>query len=379
MSNTSNTTTAIQAVLIKGGGDYFQLLEKLTAEAEHTIHFQFYIFDADETGQAVANALIAAAKRGVKVYMLLDAYGSQALPKAFVNQLKESGIYFQWFQPMFKSRKFYLGRRLHHKVVVIDSYHSLVSGLNISNRYNDTAEAPAWLDWALHCEGDVSVQLEDICRKRMRLRIPSGKAKGKHSVGNCTVGVRVNDWVARKAQITKSYLSMLQRAQERVIIMSPYFLPGRQFRKRLKLATKRGVKVQVILTADSDVPVAKYAERWMYRWLLKYNIEIYEYQKNVLHGKMATADGNWATVGSYNVNNLSAYVSVELNLEVTDEAVVHDVDHRLEEIIRNDCKRITQQDFDKQSTLINRLMQGAAYNLLRFTLFVFTFRIRHPE
>lgn len=379
MPQRTHTTSANRAVLIKGGKAYFQLLDELISSATTSIHFQFYIFDADETGRAVADALMAAVKRGVKVYVLLDAYGSQALPKTFVSELKESGIQFRWFQPMFRSRKFYLGRRLHHKVVVADGYKSLVGGLNISDRYNDTEEAPAWLDWALYCEGEVSAQLESICKTRMRVRSPKNTNHPQHPGGSIDLSIRVNDWVSSKAQITTSYLRMLQTAQQEVIIMSPYFLPGYQFRRKLKRAAQRGVNIQVILTADSDVPLAKRAERFMYHWLLKNNITIWEYQKNVLHGKVAVADGHWATVGSYNVNNLSAYASVELNLEVNTATLARNIEKNLHEIIQRDCVQITQEDFNKQSTVFNRFANRFAYNVLRLGLFIFTLRIRHRE
>lgn len=377
--NRTNNTSANQAQLIRGGKAYFTLLEKLIQEAEQLIHLQFYIFDPDETGKAISNALLDAAGRGVKVYILLDAYGSQKLSRNFISRWQEAGIHFRWFQPFFKSHKFYLGRRLHHKVVVIDGYHSLVSGLNVSDRYNDMPDADAWLDWALYCQGSIAWQLEDVCRKRLKLRVPKGKPIRTIKDDGCEIGVRVNDWVGRRQEITRMYLKMLKEARERVVIMTPYFMPGYQFKRSLKAATRRGVKVQMILTGNSDIPVAKYAERYMYAWLLSNNIEIWEYQKNVLHGKIASMDGRWATVGSYNVNNLSAYASIELNLEVIDRDLAGEIESRLQQIIRKDCVQITREEFKKNDHLLNRLVQTAAYNFFRFMLFLFTLRIRHPE
>lgn len=377
--NRTNNTSRNKAELIRGGRGYFDLLKKLINEAQHLIHFQFYIFEPDTTGKEISRALMAAAQRGVKVYILLDAYGSQKLSGNFIKRWIDSGIHFRWFQPFFKSRKFYLGRRLHHKVVVIDSYHSLVSGLNISDRYNDMPEASAWLDWAMHCEGEVSLQLEEICRKRVKLKPDSHSSKHSIKADNCEIGVRVNDWVGRRQEITRAYINMLHGARSHVVIMTSYFMPGYKFRKALKQAAKRGVKVKMILTGDSDVPAAKYAERYMYDWLFLNNIEIWEYQKNVLHGKIATADKKWATVGSYNVNNLSAYASIELNLEVIDHSVVGDIEKRLNEIRIKDCRQITPDVYKRNTNLFMWLLQGAAYNLFRFMLFIFTLRIRHSE
>lgn len=377
--NRTQNTTSNQAKLIKGGAEYFELLQKLIDEAKELIHLQFYIFDPDQTGKSIGKALLAAAQRGVKVHILLDAYGSQKLSRNFISRWKDAGIHFRWFQPFFKSDKFYLGRRLHHKVVVVDSFHSLVSGLNISDRYNDTPEAAAWLDWGLYCQGSVSRQLEDVCRRRMKLRVPKDREPNPLKADQCEIGVRVNDWVGRRQEITRMYLKMLKEARESVVIMTPYFMPGYEFKRSLKAAARRGAKVQMILTENSDIPIAKYAERYMYHWLFENKIEIWEYRKNVLHGKIASVDGKSATVGSYNVNNLSAYASIELNLEVIDQNLAGEIQKKLRQIIRDDCVQITPEVFKKRTHFFNKIGQALAYSFFRFMLFLFTLRIRHPE
>lgn len=266
-----------------------------------------------------------------------------------MQELKDAGIHFKWFRSFIKNKKFYLGRRLHHKVIVVDSVKSLVCGLNISDRYNDTAESTAWLDWAVYTEGNASIELEKICKMRFK---DYSKVKNETSLSakheRCVVRVCINDWLGRRAEITKSYLQIINTASSHVTIMSPYFLPGHQFRRKLKQAAKRGVKIKLVLAGLSDIAVAKYAERYMYDWLLRNNIEIYEYQKNVLHGKIATCDGSCATIGSYNVNNLSAYASIELNLEVKNEKFAMHVEDTLQAIIDKDCIRITERSHKKK-------------------------------
>ncbi|HEY5825997.1 MAG TPA: phospholipase D-like domain-containing protein, partial [Cyclobacteriaceae bacterium] len=293
-----------------------------------------------------------------------------------------SGIRFRWFAPFFKSKNFYFGRRLHHKVVVIDSCKSLVGGMNISNRYNDLPDQPAWLDWALYTEGEIGPVLEDICKKRMRYQRYKLKAQPEEIIKTkevCPVRVRVNDWVQNKRQISRSYIEMLNHASSHIIIMSPYFLPGNELRRRMAQAAKRGVKIKVILTGISDVTVAKWAERYVYSWLLRNRIEIYEYQKTVLHGKMATYDSKWATAGSYNVNNLSAYASVELNLDVDHPSIAEDVEQHLNEIIEQDCVRITAQVYKKQNHLLQKFVQWTSYEGLRLLLFLTTFYFKQKE
>lgn len=375
-----------QVRLIKGGLAYFEMLEALINQAKNTIYFQIYIFDEDDTGRRVAHALIAAAKRNVAVHLLLDGYASQGLSTSFVQDMKEAGVHFRWFTLYVKNRKFYLGRRLHHKVIVIDSKESLVCGLNISDRYNDMPENIAWLDWAAYVLGEASIELEQVCKKRIKGNSSHTHHKksgliqiDENSKQRCAIKINENDWVARKSEITKSYLQMFKGASSKIVIMSPYFLPGRAFRKQLRQATQRGVKVYLILAGKSDISLSKYGERYLYEWLMRYNIQIYEYQKSVLHGKLATCDGHWATVGSYNVNNLSAYASIELNLEIRNDAFAKNVEETLESIIKNECVQITKKVYKTEINFVNRVLQGVAYNILRFMLVLFTFRKNQQE
>ncbi len=370
-------TYSNQVQLIQGGREFFQILKTRINEAEKSIYFQFYIFDDDETGRNIANDLIAAAKRKVNVHLLLDRYASKDISSDFIQELKDAGIHFRWFTSFVKNRKFYIGRRLHHKVIVIDSNKSFVCGLNISNRYNDIDKNAAWLDWAAYTEGAVSIQLEQVCKRRIKdhspVKIDSESIKLKDSE-QCAIKVCVNDWVSRKSEITTSYLKIIRAASTSIRIMSPYFLPGHQFRRALKQAAQRGVKIQLVLAGNSDILFGKYAERYMYEWLLKNNIQVYEYQRNILHGKIATSDGEWTTVGSYNVNNLSAYASIELNLEIKNQNFARLVESRLDEIIQNDCQQITMQVYKYETNMWRRFAYGSMYNFMRLMLFIFTFR-----
>src|ERR1700721_797351 len=120
--------------LIHGGADYFSTLAQLIDKATNTIPLQTYIFDGDETGQLVSAALLRAASRQIQIFILLDGYASQHLSPGIINSWKAAGIHFRWFWPLFKSRHFYLGRRMHHKVVVADASFGMAGGVNISDR-----------------------------------------------------------------------------------------------------------------------------------------------------------------------------------------------------------------------------------------------------
>lgn len=374
------------AKLIRGGLAYFDLLERMIQNAHTSIHFQFYIFDNDQTGRRIARALKEAALREVAVYVLLDGYASKELPEEFVEDLRNSGVHVRMFEPVLKSKNFYFGRRLHHKVVVTDSWHCLVGGLNISDRYNDTVESKAWLDWALFAEGMVAVPLAKICEQKYKSktgyvhrRLEAVPLPLEASDRKCYVRVRTNDWVNRKWEISKSYLEMFRTARSHITIMSPYFLPGELFRRRIRQAIKRGVSINVIQESKSDLALSKPAERYMYGWLLRNNIHIYEYQKTMLHGKMAVCDNQWVTIGSYNFNNLSAYASIELNMDVRNDSFACQVQKQLNEIMAEDCRQITEEDYDKHTGMLERLRQFLAYNIFRAVLFLFTFYFKQRE
>ncbi len=365
--------------LIQGGEDFFSLLTKSIDEAQSSIYFQIYIFDEDETGKTVAASLCAAAKRGVQVNLLVDGYASQSLSDGFIQSLKEVGIQFHWFNSFIKNNRNYLGRRLHHKVIVFDEQRAFVCGLNISNRYNDTTENKAWLDWAAYTEGEAASILAKICKRRVKISSSNSTIKKAISVGTSAVKVNVNDWVNLQSAITRSYRQMMQQATTHVIIMSPYFLPGTTFRKLMRKAAKRGVTIQLILTGISDIPLAKYAERHLYHWMLKHSIQIFEYKRTVLHGKLATCDEEWTTVGSYNINNLSAYASIELNLEIKDKPFALQTKERLTKIIQEECSPITMEEYQSEINIGKRFLQYVSYLILRIMLLIFTLRKAQQE
>lgn len=376
-------TSHNMAKLIRGGEAYFILLVQLIQQAQQTIHLQTYIYDEDETGIVVAEALIAAAQRGVAVYLVADGYASQDLSDTFIKRLEEGGVHFRFFQPILKSDHFYFGRRLHHKILVADARHSLVGGINISNKYNDGFGAVPWLDWALYAEGEIAPELVRVCLeiwtrvKRERKKILwHAQPPVELPRQECPIRLRRNDWVQKRSQITNSYLEMFKNARSHIYIMSSYFLPGMLVRKKMARAARRGVKIKLILAGVSDVKLAKHAERYIYRWIFKNNIEVYEYNQTILHAKIATYDGKWSTIGSYNVNNISAFASIELNLDVNEIDFAHSMQQHMEKIINDHCEQITEEDFRTRYNFFNRLYQQSCYQIVRVLFFLFTFYFR---
>jgi cardiolipin synthase len=366
--------------LIKGGEPYFKVLFQLIEKAQLSIQLQVYIFDEDDTGKAVAEKLIEARKRNVDVQILFDGYASRSLSKEFKDTLRNAGIQLRFFNPIFKSENFYFGRRLHHKILVCDGLYALVGGINISNRYNDMPEDPAWLDWAILVEGDIAYELHKLCnlfyskwnKKVVHLDKLLILPKINTSL-HCPMRIRRNDWVMNLNQISASYMEMLKNARREIIIMSSYFIPSDFIRASMTLAIKRGVNIKLILASTSDIGIAKYAEKYLYAWALRQGINIYEYKTNVLHGKIAVSDDRTVTIGSYNINDISALASIELNIDVEENNFASNVKDQLNRIIENDCIKIDQKQFNASQNIFEMFLQWSAYRIFRIVFKLFTF------
>jgi cardiolipin synthase len=369
-----------QPTLIRGGQPYFSALEELIGAAEKSIQLQVYIYDEDETGKRIAEKLIEARKKNVEVQLLLDGYASRGLSNTFKENLRNAGIQLRFFNPIFKSEHFYFGRRLHHKIVVRDGIEALVGGINISNRYNDMPEAPAWLDWAIKIKGDAAFELYKLCNlfyarwNRDNIQLDRKQIIQKTDTNlHCPIRIRRNDWVMNKNQISATYMEMLRNVEQEIIIMSSYFIPSNFIRKSMAEALQRGVKIKLILASTSDIGIGKYAERYLYAWALRQGIEIYEYRNNVLHGKIAVCDNRIVTIGSYNINDISALASIELNIDVEEQHFATGVKETLNKIITLDCHKIDPKVFHASQHIFEKLKQWLAYRTFRIVFKLFTF------
>jgi len=155
--------------------------------------------------------------------------------------------------------------------------------------------------------------------------------------------------------------------------MTSYFWPPQKLLNRMRAASYKGVKVRLILTATADVPLSKYTERYLYQWLFRNKIEVYEYEKGILHGKAAVSDNHRLTAGSYNMNNISAFASVELNLDIKNEQLAKIIEKDFDDIIANDCKQITEADFEAANNYFMRFLYYLSYRIVHFMFFLSTF------
>ena len=359
--------------LVRSGEDYFLRLEKLIDKAEREIHIQTYIFENDETGNRMASCLKKAAQRKVKVYVLLDAYGSAALPNSFAQDLVQHGISLRFFSPLFSYNNFYLGRRMHHKIAVADEKMALIGGINIADKYHGTQDEDPWLDYAVQLNCPAAKNLQKLCsdyffKKGSSKKIPPVL----HSAGSALVGILQNDWLQQKTEVCDAYTNAFIHAEKEIVIVGSYFLPGSRLAKALKKACRRGISTTVILAGISDVPLVRKATEHLYSSFLDDHMRIYEWNKSVVHGKAAVVDNKWSTVGSFNLNSLSCYGSIEMNVEVHSGEFAENLRADFEMVI-SQCSEITKESLRQRAGIFNKLGNWISYQMVRTAMLFLTF------
>ncbi len=332
--------------ILQGGPALFAQMERLVHRARKHIHLQVFLIEDDSTGQRIANALQGAASRGVRVQMLLDAFGCRHLPTAFIDRLRRSGIELRFFSPLRLRLPLRFGRRLHHKLIVVDGEQAIVGGANIADRYHGTPDSPPWLDFAVQLEGTVCNALHNYASRIFERTdyLPLDKqwpTRKKRKKEKYTVRILENDFLRRKIQIRVALNKAAASAEKSIVIFSSYFLPKRKLVTELRRAAKRGVEVKIVLQQKSDVAFFRLVEKYNYTRFLSYGFRIFEYTQSILHAKVAAIDHRLCIIGSYNLNDLSDLMSLDLAVEIRDEHIAGDFQRLLSNIIEKDCEEIT--------------------------------------
>jgi cardiolipin synthase len=361
--------------LLQSGEPFFAANIKAVDQASRYIHFQTYIVDEDETGLRIFDALIRAAERGVRIYLMLDAFGTKYLSGELIKKIENSGILFRFFSPAFITKGFQMSLRLHHKVLLVDGELAIIGGMNFADRYHGTPKKKEWLDFAVVVKGPECMHINSILRRTWNKTFISREERSNEIVHttqvyeeNIKLRVTESNWYRNKIEISRSYRSAFKRAQHHMIIFASYFLPGRLERKLLRLASARGVEIKIVLAAESDAPMFKRATGFLYEYILRNNIKIYEYQPSNLHAKVATVDGKWSTVGSYNLNHISDYGSIEMNVDILDEAFTENFEKILLKIVKNDCRQVTFEEYLRRKTWYSQLRGWMSYQMIRLLM-----------
>jgi cardiolipin synthase len=374
-----------RVALLQGGDALFPRMLQAIAAAQHEVWLATYIFHDDPAARSVAEALIAAAARGVAVRVVVDGFGSIKSLPAVRKRFAGSAVQLEVFRPLDRWWSWLQPgqlRRLHQKLCVCDvpdgadagdergdrELVAFVGGINLIDDRHDLnhgwTDQPR-LDFAVALQGPLAANAHATARAmwtrahlarhwRSEFRVA---AASDHPVGE-TLGLLqqlrgpatlrhgaarddddrpvraaflVRDNLRQRRVIERSYVDAIQQARHSVDIAVPYFYPGTRFRRALRRAARRGVRVRLLLQGKVDYRIAALAAQAVYDELRGHGVRIYEYTPAFLHAKVARVDDDWATVGSSNIDPLSLLLNLEANVVVRDAAFAAELGARFEQ------------------------------------------------
>lgn len=312
-----------QVQLLQSGQTTFQtILDSLTS-ARDIICIEFYIFKDDDTGQRLAEVLKEKAREGVKVYVLYDHFGSLLTSRSFWKDLRRAGVHlkashpFRWDAPL---GYFY---RNHKKLLIIDGKKAFLGGFNIANEYYGYFKKirDIWRDTGIYLKGPIASTLLELFSKSWRTwqgeQIVLKQVSADFSGGVSVIPIFTISGRSRR-KMRRLFLHSIRNATSSILITTAYFTPGRKTLKALERASRRGIRLKLLLPGKTDVKSVYYAGRAFYKRLLHAGAEIYDYQGTVLHAKSAVFDGCWSIIGSANLHYQSFSRNDESNVGVMD-------------------------------------------------------------
>ena len=345
------------------GAQAFQRMLPAIDAATHSIRFEMYIYRADQIGDEFRATLIRAAKRKVRIQILLDALGAGGLSDDYWNELRSHGGDVRIFNPLsFRGFLF----RDHRKLLVIDDHLAFVGGFNVADEYNGDGVTHGWCDlgWEL-TRPDAVAQLAagfdtifrayDLRHQLLhRMKRPLRGSHPRSSHGPVLLGgPRL-----MKNPFGTSLLRAMQHAKC-VQLISGYFVPNRRLRHALRRLARQGATVEILLAGKSDVPIAQRAARSLYGPMLRAGVKIYEYQPQILHAKLAVVD-DAVFVGSANLDIRSFGINYELMVRVDHPQVAAEARELFATHLRQSVL-ITFRDWQKNRSWLTRLRGHLAF------------------
>ena len=351
---------------LQSGEEYFESLLAIIQNAQTMIYLQVYTLDPDNTGNMIIDALKQAVQRKVKVYVLVDAYGSKALGLKGIKQMQEAGIHCRRFSPIV-FLKLRAGRRLHHKITVADGNTAIIGGINISDKYRGDANNLPWLDFGIYVSGPVVMDLLRLCgRMYYPDHMPASIKHMKKSVspnGEYPVAVVHSDWFRRKNKINHYFKEAIRESEKDIIIICSYFIPSFRLINLLKRASRRGIQVRLYLQGKSDIPIVRNATRYFYRIFFKHRMKIFEFPERILHAKLWMVDDKVVSLGSFNFNHLSEYTSIETNIQIAEAKFCATLREELENIFEKYAIPIGEEIYLKKMSPLHRLRLWTSYTV----------------
>lgn len=346
--------------LLENGEAFFPRAFAAIERARHEILLETFILFEDKVGAELRRRIIDAARRGVKVEMTVDGYGSYGLSEDFLSGLTAAGVKFRIFDPrrtLFGMR-LNVFRRMHRKLLVVDGERAFVGGINYGCDHLEDAGPLSKQDYALEVEGPVVADIRDFVSTAMHANDNGGSwshpdtappADATAGPGGAEALFLVRDNGRNSTTIEHEYRAAIRAARREIVIANAYFFPGYGFMRDLRDAAGRGVRVSLIVQGEPDMPFAQLAARMLYPDLVAAGVTIYEYCRRPFHGKVALVDDDWTTIGSSNLDPLSLSFNLEANVFIRDRALNRQLRRSLAALRRRDCRRIEARALPRRS------------------------------
>src|SRR5262245_52667161 len=307
------------------GQTAFPAMLEAIAAAKHHVHVEFFIFHGDGIGKEFLSLLAKKAREGVQVRFLYDAIGSRKLSRRDLEELRQAGGKISQFLPinLFR-RRFQINMRNHRKILVVDGEIGFVGGLNIGDEYRGmNPRYGYWRDAHMRLQGPVVGDVQRVFAEDWDFssdeRIVDAPAdapryfKAKDGGGDVPMQV-IDSGPDREIKgIREIYFAAILKARKRVWIASPYFIPDAGLLDALRLAGHLGVDVRLLNQFRPDHWIPQYCAHYYWNEVFPAGVKIYQYARGMMHSKMILVDGEWATVGTANLDNRSMHLNFEVN------------------------------------------------------------------
>jgi cardiolipin synthase len=288
----------------------------------------------DETGSAIVRALARKASHGLKIYLLLDALGSVRISRKFLSPLLEAGGRVAFFMPMihwpFRGRA---NLRNHRKMIICDNQSAIIGGMNLASEYMGPQASPArWQDLSLLVQGPVAAYLTEIFRSDWKFA--SKEALGHHSTGiqalksdsNGITQLVASGPDVRNDSLRNAILTAIFKANRRIWVVTPYFVPDELMSEGLCIAIARNVDVSIIIPQKSNHRLADLVREGYLARVQEAGADIWLYEPRMLHAKAILVDDTLAIVGSANMDMRSILLNYEIALCIYDTDAIRQLE-----------------------------------------------------
>lgn len=315
-------------LLVNGDRIFPPMLEAIR-NARESVNLLTYIYWTGDIATTFAEELAAAARRGVEVRVLLDAYGAKKMHRRCLDTMRDAGCEVAWYHPVSWRSLRVINQRTHRKILVVDGRVGFTGGVGIAAEWTgDAQDADHWRDNHFRLRGPVVAYLQGSFAENWRQatrEVLAGKALFPEldAEGDAEIVAINADASDRYTDIALVYWVLFHSARRRVSISTPYFAPDPRLELGLHDAARRGVEVTLLVPGPhQDSRLIRHASRTYYRRLLDAGVRLYEYQPTLLHTKTVLVDGKWALIGSSNFDARSIRLNYETALAVFDDALV---------------------------------------------------------